>query len=142
MIERGLATTKELKSCGIMVFKKQTIVDYTTTDKQKATAAQKTLIAIYEGDNAFDITLVKALESYLDEQLTSSTNDVDANLALLKMYLVYPETTNVQKIAQVLTKCVMLFPSSAFNGASAIIPETFREVGFHLEYHFYSILTF
>ncbi|GLE10403.1 hypothetical protein PINS_up022504 [Pythium insidiosum] len=99
-------------------FARYTSVDYTTADAQAATAAQKTLIAAVESNQLYSETAVDAFEAYLAEQVATKTVDADANLALLKLYL---------KIAHALVKNVTALPSTSFLGASAIVPESFRE---------------
>ncbi|TMW68398.1 hypothetical protein Poli38472_005866 [Pythium oligandrum] len=109
----------------MVAFKPQTIVDYTTVASPSAT--QKTLLAAFESNAAYDQSVVQTLEQYVDEQIQTATVDVDANLALLKLYLVYPEAANVDKIQKVLLKAITALPSSFFLGAAAIVPESFRE---------------
>jgi hypothetical protein len=109
-------------------YKKQTIVDYTTVDAQQASPAQKQLLEAYEGRGFFNESVVKTLEAYLAEQLANGSVDIDADLALLKLYLVYPATANVEHITSVLVKAVATLPSAFFSGVSSIVPESFREV--------------
>lgn len=106
-------------------YKKQTVLDYTT---QQTTAAQKALFEAYESRGFFDQSVVKTLEAYIAEQVANGSVDIDADLALLKLYLVYPAVANVEHITSVLIKAVATLPSTFFSGASAIVPETFREV--------------
>lgn len=109
-------------------FKTQTLVNYTSIDEQKASAAQKKLLAFYQSNSFYDDAAVKVFEEYLAEQITSSTIDIDANLALLKLYLVFPEHLDADKVAKVLVKGIQATPSTFFTGASTIVPESVREV--------------
>ncbi|GLD94514.1 hypothetical protein PINS_up003125 [Pythium insidiosum] len=108
-------------------FARYTSVDYTTADAQAATVAQKTLIAAVESNQLYSETAVDAFEAYLAEQVATKTVDADANLALLKLYLVFPTRANAEKISHALVKNVTALPSTSFLGASAIVPESFRE---------------
>ncbi|KAJ0404316.1 hypothetical protein P43SY_003229 [Pythium insidiosum] len=110
-----------------MAFARYTSVDYTAVDAQTATAAQKALPAAVESNQLYSETAVDAFEAYLAEQLATKTVDADANLALLKLYLVFPARASADKIASVLFKNATALPSTSFLGASAIVPESFRE---------------
>jgi uncharacterized protein YPO0396 len=110
------------------VYKTQSLTDYTSIDAQMASAVQKKLAESQKGRNAYDQSVIKTLEQYLDEQVTNNKVDIDANLALLKFYLIYPESLNAEKVAKVLVKAIMAFPSTSFTGATAMISEKLREV--------------
>ncbi|DAZ93553.1 TPA: hypothetical protein N0F65_006541 [Lagenidium giganteum] len=126
----------------MVAYKKQTLVDYTAVDAQKASAVQKTLLEIYNSNNAFDQAVVKSLVQYVDEQVKDATVDVDANLALLKLFLVYPDSLDKAVVIKVLAKAVMALPSQFFSGANTMISESLREdaaiqnllaAGYHLQ---------
>ncbi|KAH7479679.1 hypothetical protein PRIC1_008780 [Phytophthora ramorum] len=106
-------------------FKQQTIVDFVTAES--ASATQQQLQAVHNGRGFCEQASVKVLETYLAEQVQNSTVDIDADLALLKLYLVYPATVNAENVAKVLVKGVMALPSTFFTGASTLVPESIRE---------------
>lgn len=109
-------------------YKQPTLVDYTAADQASASDVQKKLLAAHNSNNAYDEAVVPLLEAYVAEQVKNSTVDVDADLALLKLYLVYPGKTNVEKVTQVLVKGVTALPSTFFTGATTMIPTSVREV--------------
>lgn len=103
------------------------IVNYTAVTADDASPAQKQLLAFYESNNFYDAAVVPALEAYLAEQVQNQSVDIDANLALLKLYLVFPEHVDAAKVAQVLLKGITLTPSPFFTGATTLVPESVRE---------------
>ncbi|CAI5734168.1 unnamed protein product [Peronospora destructor] len=106
-------------------FQRQTIVDFVKV--KDASALQQQLLGVHYGRGFCEETNVKILETYLAEQVQNSFVDIDANLALLKLYQVYPSTTNAENVANVLIKGVMTLPSTFFTGASTMIPESTSE---------------
>ncbi|OWZ15941.1 hypothetical protein PHMEG_00010328 [Phytophthora megakarya] len=108
-----------------MAFQQQTIVDFVTASD--ASATQQQLLAVHNGRGFCEQANVAVLETYLAEQVKNSTVDIDANLALLKLYQVYPATVNAENVAKVLVKGVMSLPSTFFTGASTMVPESIRE---------------
>ncbi|RLN56821.1 hypothetical protein BBJ29_003174 [Phytophthora kernoviae] len=106
-------------------FKQQTIVDFVTAES--ASATQQQLQAVHDGRGFCEEANVKILETYVAEQVKNSSVDIDANLALLKLYQIYPVTANAEKTATVLVKGVMSLPSTFFTGASTMVPENTRE---------------
>ncbi|KAE9330563.1 hypothetical protein PF008_g15705 [Phytophthora fragariae] len=106
-------------------FQQQTIVDFVSAEG--ASATQQQLQAVHNGRGFCEQASVKVLETYLAEQVKNSTVDIDANLALLKLYQVYPATANAENVATVLVKGVMALPSTFFTGASTMVPENIRE---------------
>ncbi|CEG48674.1 translation initiation factor subunit k [Plasmopara halstedii] len=106
-------------------FQQQAIVDFMTT--KYPTTTQQQLQSVHNNRGFCDLTNVELLEAYLAEQLQNKTVDIDANLALLKLYLVYPATANATVVAKILAKGIMAIPSTFFSGASTMIPENIRE---------------
>ncbi|KAF1782269.1 Armadillo-type fold [Phytophthora cactorum] len=106
-------------------FQQQTIVDFVTAEN--ASATQQQLQTVHNGRGFCEEASVKVLETYLAEQVQNKTVDIDASLALLKLYQVYPATTNAENVAKVLVKGVMALPSTFFTGASTMVPESIRE---------------
>lgn len=108
-------------------YKTPSLVSYTAIDAQSASTTQQQLLALYESNSFYDAAAVSVLEAYLAEQLANATIDIDANLALLKLYLVFPEHLDADKVAKVLVKGIQATPSPFFTGASTIVPESVRE---------------
>ncbi|RLN72301.1 hypothetical protein BBJ28_00021655 [Nothophytophthora sp. Chile5] len=106
-------------------FQQQSIVDFTTTES--ASATQQQLLAAHNGRGFCDEAVVTVLEAYLAEQVQNSTVDIDADLALLKLYLVYPSTADADHVAKVLVKGIMAMPSTFFTGATTMLPDSIRE---------------
>ena len=107
-------------------FKQETIVDFVQTDD--ASATQQQLLEVYHGRGFCEEANVKVLETYLTEQVQHSFVDIDPNLALLKLYQLYPSTSNAENVTHVLVKSIMMLPSTFFTGASTMIPESTSEV--------------
>ncbi|RLN97630.1 hypothetical protein BBJ28_00023566 [Nothophytophthora sp. Chile5] len=107
-------------------FQQQSIVDFTTAES--ASATQQQLLAAHNGRGFCDEAVVTVLEAYLAEQVQNSTVDIDADLALLKLYLVYPATADADQVAKVLVKGIMAMPSTFFTGVTTMLPENIREV--------------
>ncbi|KAL3666780.1 hypothetical protein V7S43_008400 [Phytophthora oleae] len=106
-------------------FQQQTIVDFVTVEG--ASATQQKLQLVHNGRGFCEQDSVSTLETYLAEQVQNKSVDIDANLALLKLYQVYPATINAENVAKVLVKGVMSLPSTFFTGASTMVPESIRE---------------
>ncbi|CAI5709102.1 unnamed protein product [Hyaloperonospora brassicae] len=106
-------------------FPHQTIVDFATA--ADASATQQQLLHVHNSCGFCAESAVPVLEAYLAEQVQASSVDVDANLALLKLYQLYPSTLKAATVATVLIKGVMALPSTFFTGASTMVPESIRE---------------
>lgn len=74
----------------------------------------------------YDANILPDLQEHLDRQLKTSTYDLDANLALLKLYLLYPEEAKVDVIERVLLKALMAFPATDFHLCMYQIPEKYH----------------
>lgn len=107
-------------------YKTQTQVDFAAVDAP--TETQQKLQAALGGNNAYDEAVVDLLAQYLAEQVKGAFVDIDASLALLKLFLVYPGKASAEQVAQVLVKAVMAMPSPFFTGASTMVPVDTREV--------------
>ena len=107
-------------------FPHQTLVDFATA--ADASATQQQLLHVHNSCGFCEESAVPVLEAYLAEQVQASSVDVDANLALLKLYQLYPSTLKAATVATVLIKGVMALPSTFFTGASTMVPESIREV--------------
>jgi translation initiation factor 3 subunit K len=71
----------------------------------------------------FEIESVPVLVSFVKEQATSGTFDLEANIALLKLYQFYPQTIDRDVIATVLLKALMNMPTNDFLLCSYLVPE-------------------
>lgn len=109
-------------------FQPQSVVDYASVQEKDASAVQAKLLEVMQSNDAFEVGVVALLEQYLDEQIANVSVDIDAQLALLKLYLVHPAKSNADKVAKVLVKGIMASPSPFFTGASTLVTEALREV--------------
>lgn len=66
------------------------------------------------------------LEEHLNVQMAEDQYDPDANLAILKLYLLYPEHANVDIIELILVKALMAFPATDFAMCMFQIPEKYQ----------------
>jgi len=75
------------------------------------------------GGGRYDIDILPQLEAYLQEQLDKATYDLEANLAILKLYLLSPEAAKVSVYEGILVKALMAFPATDFALCMYQIPE-------------------
>ncbi|TYZ51667.1 hypothetical protein PybrP1_003409 [[Pythium] brassicae (nom. inval.)] len=108
-------------------FTAPTPISFATVAEADASAVQLQLRALEQTAGLYTEDAVVALEAYLAEQLAGATVDADANLALLKLYLIFPERADAAKVAAVLLKGVQATPSPYFTGATTLVPESLRE---------------
>uniref|UniRef100_A0A7S1TVL6 CSN8/PSMD8/EIF3K domain-containing protein n=1 Tax=Phaeomonas parva TaxID=124430 RepID=A0A7S1TVL6_9STRA len=66
---------------------------------------------------------IPQLEAYLDEQVASGTHDFEANLALLKLYLMFPEAQDVARIGMILKKAVAALPEPLLLQCRYLVPK-------------------
>mmetsp|Transcript_14097 Transcript_14097/g.21282 ORF Transcript_14097/g.21282 Transcript_14097/m.21282 type:complete len:216 (-) Transcript_14097:114-761(-) len=78
---------------------------------------------ILESDARFSAKSCLALEKYVDAQVADGTYDLEANLAILKLYLLHPEETKLSILQDVLLKALMAFPATDFSLCLFQIPE-------------------
>ena len=62
----------------------------------------------------------------MDYQIQNSAYDFDANLAILKLYQFYPQTTNMEVVAKILAKALMAIPSTDFLLCTYLISEQIK----------------
>mmetsp|Transcript_23111 Transcript_23111/g.37166 ORF Transcript_23111/g.37166 Transcript_23111/m.37166 type:complete len:219 (+) Transcript_23111:80-736(+) len=79
--------------------------------------------ALLKQGGRYDQEVVPDLEAHVEEQLKTGTHDADANLALLKLYLLHPALTKPDVIESILLKAMMAFPSTHFSMCMFQIPE-------------------
>jgi len=64
---------------------------------------------------------------FVKEQLRKGTYDLDANLAMMKLYLLFPEETKVECMAGILLKALMAFPATDFALCMYQMPEKYHQ---------------
>ena len=72
--------------------------------------------------------ILPKLEAYVEAQCKENTYDLDANLAVLKLYQFHPDTTNVAVVSKILLKALMKLPSTDYITCSYLIPERVQEM--------------
>ena len=60
------------------------------------------------------------------QQIQNSAYDFDANLAILKLYQFYPQTTNMEVVAKILAKALMAIPGTDFLLCTYLISEQIK----------------
>eukprot|EP01122_Echinamoeba_exundans_P018089 TRINITY_DN99_c0_g1_i3.p1 TRINITY_DN99_c0_g1~~TRINITY_DN99_c0_g1_i3.p1 ORF type:complete len:221 (+),score=40.94 TRINITY_DN99_c0_g1_i3:38-664(+) len=60
--------------------------------------------------NRYSLDLIPELEKYVQEQVSGRHYDLEANLALLKLYQFYPDKASVSVISHILIKAIMSLP--------------------------------
>ncbi|KAL9224633.1 hypothetical protein vseg_000651 [Gypsophila vaccaria] len=93
-----------------------------STESQSTTTQQYTvdeLVAL----NPYNPDMLPDLENYVNEQVTSGTYSLDANLCLLRLYQFEPERMSTQIIARILIKALMAMPAPDFSLCLFLIPE-------------------
>ena len=71
----------------------------------------------------YDPAIIPQLEAYVDAQCASQTYDLDANLALLKLYQFHPEQLKAAAVAKVLAKALMNLPATDYLACTYMVPE-------------------
>lgn len=79
--------------------------------------------SLLNGGGRYDPVIIPQLEAYVKDQLEQDTYDIDANLALLKLYLLHTDTTKVEIIEGILLKALTAFPATDFALCMYQIPE-------------------
>eukprot|EP00742_Colponemidia_sp_Colp-10_P001108 GILJ01001198.1.p1 GENE.GILJ01001198.1~~GILJ01001198.1.p1 ORF type:complete len:239 (-),score=34.81 GILJ01001198.1:205-846(-) len=74
----------------------------------------------------YNVEILPQLEAYLQRQIETQTSDIEANLAILKLYQFHPEKVNVSVMAKILTKALMSLPNADFTLCMYLIPEKFH----------------
>jgi translation initiation factor 3 subunit K len=82
---------------------------------------------LLKGETRYDARILPELEAHLKEQLQTGSYDMDANLAMLKLYLLNPDETSIQVIEGILLKALMAFPSTDFSLCMNMIPEKYQK---------------
>jgi translation initiation factor 3 subunit K len=78
---------------------------------------------LLKGGTRYDAHILPDLEAHLKEQLKTGSYDADANLAMLKLYLLSPDEMSIEVIEGILLKALMALPSTDFSLCMCMIPE-------------------
>ncbi|XP_031119687.1 eukaryotic translation initiation factor 3 subunit K [Ipomoea triloba] len=73
--------------------------------------------------NPYNPDILPDLENYVNEQVSSQTYNLDANLCLLRLYQFEPERISTQIVARILVKALMAMPAPDFSLCLFLIPE-------------------
>ncbi|WOH11321.1 hypothetical protein DCAR_0830802 [Daucus carota subsp. sativus] len=73
--------------------------------------------------NPYNPDILPDLENYVNEQVSSQTYSLDANLCLLRLYQFEPDRMNTQIVARILIKALMAMPAPDFSLCLFLIPE-------------------
>ncbi|XP_042478327.1 eukaryotic translation initiation factor 3 subunit K-like isoform X1 [Macadamia integrifolia] len=102
--------------------------------KQPISYTVEQLVAV----NPYNPDILPDLENYVNEQVSSQTYSLDANLCLLRLYQFEPERMSIQIIARILVKALMAMPAPDFSLCLFLIPE--RVVSFSYPLHLIFLL--
>ncbi|KAI5320017.1 hypothetical protein L3X38_039725 [Prunus dulcis] len=87
--------------------------------QQQVALAVEQLLAV----NPYNPDMLSDLENYVNEQVSSQTYNLDANLCLLRIYQFEPDRMSTQIVARILVKALMAMPSPDFGLCLFLIPE-------------------
>ncbi|ONK66037.1 uncharacterized protein A4U43_C06F3520 [Asparagus officinalis] len=87
--------------------------------KEQLSYTVEQLVAV----NPYNPDILSDLENYVNEQVSSQTYSLDANLCLLRLYQFEPERMNIQIVARILIKALMAMPAPDFSLCLFLIPE-------------------
>lgn len=73
--------------------------------------------------NPYNPDILPDLENYVNEQVSSQTYSLDANLCLLRLYQFEPDRMSTQIVARILIKALMAMPAPDFSLCLFLIPE-------------------
>ncbi|KAK6126687.1 hypothetical protein DH2020_039567 [Rehmannia glutinosa] len=92
-----------------------------TNQKQQSSMAYtvEQLVAV----NPYNPDILPDLENYVNEQVSSQTYSLNANLCLLRLYQFEPERMSTQIVARILIKALMATPAPDFSLCLFLIPE-------------------
>merc|ERR1719478_2017142 len=79
--------------------------------------------AAFAVDKRYSPASVPTLAKYVDTQLKTGEYDLEVNLAVLKLMLIHPETSDAAIIRKILMKALLSVPSSDFQLCMYQIPE-------------------
>lgn len=87
--------------------------------QQQVSYTVEQLVAV----NPYNPDILSDLESHVNEQVSSQTYSLDANLCLLRLYQFEPERMSIQIVARILIKALMAMPAPDFSLCLFLIPE-------------------
>lgn len=87
--------------------------------KQQVSFTVEQLLAV----NPYNPDILPDLENYVNEQVSSQTYSLDANLCLLRLYQFEPERMSTKIVARILVKALMAMPAPDFSLCLFLIPE-------------------
>ncbi|KAJ6839348.1 eukaryotic translation initiation factor 3 subunit K [Iris pallida] len=73
--------------------------------------------------NPYNPDILSDLENHVNEQVSSQTYSLDANLCLLRLYQFEPDRMSIQIVARILIKALMAMPAPDFSLRLFLIPE-------------------
>ena len=71
---------------------------------------------------------ISILEAFVGQQVSEASYDLDANLALLKLYQFQPAKAKLDVVTKVLAKALMQLPGSDFQLCLYLLPDTIMQV--------------
>ena len=75
----------------------------------------KRKMVVVNESNSFSVDILPQLEEELQQQIQNNTYNFESNLAILRLYLTYPEKRNIDVIRKILSKALMNLPEIDFN---------------------------
>ncbi|CAL9102002.1 eukaryotic translation initiation factor 3 subunit K-like [Musa acuminata AAA Group] len=87
--------------------------------QQQAAYTVEQLVAV----NPYNPDILTDLENYVNEQVSSQTYSLDANLCLLRLYQFEPGRMSVPIVVRILIKALMAMPATDFSLCLFLIPE-------------------
>ncbi|PHU11674.1 Eukaryotic translation initiation factor 3 subunit K [Capsicum chinense] len=90
-----------------------------TNEKSQLAHTVEQLIAV----NPYNPDIRPDLENYVNEQVSSQTYNLDANLCLLRLYQFESERMSTPIVARILVKALMAMPAPDFSLCLFLIPE-------------------
>ncbi|XAR51116.1 hypothetical protein NMG60_11005657 [Bertholletia excelsa] len=93
------------------------------TPKQQQPSAAAYTVEQLVAVNPYNPDILPDLENYVNEQVSSQTYSLDANLCLLRLYQFEPERMSTQIVARILVKALMAMPAPDFSLCLFLIPE-------------------
>ncbi|XP_008783088.2 eukaryotic translation initiation factor 3 subunit K [Phoenix dactylifera] len=89
------------------------------SQQQQVSYTVEQLVAV----NPYNPDILTDLENYVNEQVSSQTYSLDANLCLLRLYQFEPERMSIPIVVRILIKALMAMPAPDFNLCLFLIPE-------------------
>ncbi|GFP82129.1 eukaryotic translation initiation factor 3 subunit k [Phtheirospermum japonicum] len=89
------------------------------TQQQTVAHTVEQLVAV----NPYNPDILPDLENYVNEQVSSQTYSLNANLCLLRLYQFEPARMSTQIVARILIKALMAMPAPDFSLCLFLIPE-------------------